>query len=518
MSNTDKKNEIYSQDISYRLFESLDVNLKGYIYKKDLVNCLDNAGLLKEDPRLKSLRESLKSYTDSQEIDFYNFEKIINNNFDLITKSLKKDLMIPDFKCFCEEIEVIYKDLLSLKDGKVADYIPQLEKVDHDAFAISVCTVDGQQFSIGDSNISFTAQSTCKPINYCMALKESGSQKVHEFIGREPSGHGFNELALNKNHKPHNPMINAGAIIACALIGSETSNANRFELVLDSWKELTGSSKIGFDNSVYLSERETSDRNYALGYFMKEQGAFPKNANLKDVLNFYFQCCSIELDVKSQAKAAATLANSGTSPFSNKEVFSKDIVKNCLSLMFSCGMYDYSGEFAFSVGLPGKSGVSGSLMLVIPNVMGISIYSPRLDSLGNSVRGIAFCKRLVAEYNFHNFDNILTPGDKKDPRKRQYIDVLDQVGDLCDAAVDGNLEEIKILNVNHIPLDGRDKDGRGALHMAVAEGNLHIVQYLIEHGVNLNAKDLKGDTPLSEAKKKKNKPMIDLLEKYGAKE
>ena len=512
-----KPDQYYHQELSHRLFESLDLSSKGFIYKKDLIGTLESVGLLKDDPRLKSLRSALKSYTDSQEINFTDFKKLFKLNQDLIEKALKKDLMIPDFKCFCEEIENIYKDLLLLKDGKVADYIPQLQKVDPDLFAISICTVDGQQYHIGDYEKTFSAQSTCKPINYCMALKENGENKVHQYIGREPSGHGFNELTLNADHRPHNPMINAGAIISCALIGAENSNASRFESVLDCWRDLTAGSKIGFDNSVYLSERETSDRNYALGYFMKEQGAFPKNAELKDVLSFYFQCCSVELDVCSQAKAAATLANSGTSPWSQKQVFSADIVKNCLSLMFSCGMYDYSGEFAFSVGLPAKSGVSGSLMLVVPNVMGISIYSPRLDKLGNSVRGVAFCKRLVAEYNFHNFDNVLSSGEKKDPRKPKYIDVIDQVTELCTAAGDGNLEEIKVLNVNHIPLDGRDKQGRGALHMAVAEENINIVQYLIEHGVNLSAKDMSGSTPLSEAKRIGNKELIEMLEKYGAK-
>ena len=331
--NIDPQNKGYHQEISHRLFESLDYNLTGFIYKKDLIKSLENIGLLKDDPRLKSLRGALKGYGDSQKIDFTSFKELLKFNYSLIEKALKKDLMIPDFKCFCKDIKNIYNDLLSLKDGKVADYIPQLKKVDPDLFAISICTVDGQQYHIGDHKKTFSAQSTCKPINYCMALKENGEEKVHQYIGREPSGHGFNELTLNVDHRPHNPMINSGAIISCALIGSGDSNSSKFESVLDCWSDLTGGSKVGFDNSVYLSERETSDRNYALGYFMKEQGAFPEGSKLKDILNFYFQCCSVELDVKAQAKAAATLANSGTSPWSNKQVFSADIVKNCLSLI-----------------------------------------------------------------------------------------------------------------------------------------------------------------------------------------
>ena len=240
---------------------------------------------------------------------------------------------------------------------------------------------------------------------------------MHEYIGREPSGHGFNEITLNSENKPHNPMINAGAIMACSLIKPDLSSASRFYYVLDGWQRLAGGKSLSFSNSVFLSERDTSNRNFALGYFMKDQGGFPEGVNLEKILNFYFQCCSIEVDSRAQASVAATLANSGICPLTEDKVFSADVVKNCLSLMFSCGMYDYSGEFAFKVGLPAKSGVSGSLMLVIPNVMGICIYSPRLDKLGNSVRGIEFCKRLIKNYNFHNFDDLLNSSQKKDPRK-----------------------------------------------------------------------------------------------------
>ena len=177
-----KKSKYYNDDISHRLFESLDIDLTGYIYKKDLILAIESAGLVKDDPRLKSLIDNLNSYTDSQKIKIDDFKKLISNQFELIEKAIKKDLMIPDFKKFCEEIDIIFNDLLSLKDGDVANYIPQLEKVDHDAFAISICTVDGQQYNIGDYEINFSAQSTCKPINYCMALQENGRKKVHDLL------------------------------------------------------------------------------------------------------------------------------------------------------------------------------------------------------------------------------------------------------------------------------------------------------------------------------------------------
>ena len=238
-----------------------------------------------------------------------------------------------------------------------------------------------------------------------MALEEIG-YAVHNFVGREPSGKTFNEITLNSKGLPHNPMINAGAIMCCSLIKQNSDPADRFDYVLERWRDAAGGMRVGFNNAVYLSERQTADRNFALGYFMREKNAFPEKVDLLETLEFYFQCCSIELTASSLAAVASTLANGGMCPLTGRQVFQPDYVKHCLSLMSSCGMYDFSGEFAFSVGLPAKSGISGVVMVVIPNVMGLSIWSPRLDNLGNSVRGVEFCKRLVDNFRFHTFDSM----------------------------------------------------------------------------------------------------------------
>jgi glutaminase len=288
----------------------------------------------------------------------------------------------------------------------VADYIPQLKRVDPEKFGIAVCTVDGQRYSVGDTNDLFCVQSMCKPINYSLALEEHGVAAVHRHVGREPSGRGFNELSLTDDGLPHNPMINSGAIMTTSLLRSGDELADRFDHVAATWRSLSGSNRVGFNNSVYLSERRTADRNFALGYFMRERGAFPDGTDLVETLEFYFQCCSIELDAQGMGVVAATFANAGINPLTNEPVFKPSTVRHCLSLMSSCGMYDYSGEFAFTIGLPAKSGVSGGLMLVVPGVMGVCIWSPRLDALGNSVRGVAFCKELVTQYNFHVFDSL----------------------------------------------------------------------------------------------------------------
>lgn len=326
--------------------------------------------------------------------------------------------VIADFDAFGRELRDIFDRTRVLEDGAVATYIPQLARVPPASYGAAACTIDGMRWAAGDSAVDFTAQSCMKPINYCIAAEEVGIARIHEVVGREPSGRGFNELTLNKENRPHNPMINAGAIATCSLIRRDVPVADRFDHVMEQWRRAAGGEKLGFSNAVYLSEREKGDRNFALGYFMKEKRVFPEDTDLLQTLEFYFQCCSIETTCEKMAVVAATLANGGICPLTKERVFRFDTVRACLSLMYSCGMYDFSGEFAFTVGLPAKSGVAGGLMVVVPNVLGLCIWSPRLDALGNSVRGLAFCNELVARYNFHNYDDLVNSLEtKRDPRR-----------------------------------------------------------------------------------------------------
>lgn len=299
-------------------------------------------------------------------------------------------LIIPDFVQFKYDIVEIYKRLKDVQDenASVADYIPQLAVVDPNLFAISICTVDGQLLNVGDSDHLACIQSCSKPISYLMAVQENGFNKVHNHIGREPSGVSFNDLSLqnypseeNKKRRiPHNPMINAGAIMSSSLIKNKKSMADRFAHVMEIWESLC-CTPVGFSNSVYLSEKDTADRNWCLGFMMQEFDSFPKDgAPLQDNLEFYFQQCSIEASCSQMSIMAATLANGGENPFTNNKIFEPFHVRNCLSLMLSCGMYDYSGEWCFSIGLPSKSGVAGFVWTVLPNKLGICTFSPPLDS------------------------------------------------------------------------------------------------------------------------------------------
>lgn len=514
-----KSSDLDSVDIEYkRLFDSFKHNVNNHIERVELLAKLRDCGILSDDPRYQATIKSLDGLNVNGAINFEQFKQLVGKNGSVLKKVIRGNMAIPDFADFQHDLEEIFKKVKVNKSGEVASYIPQLGRVNPQHFAVSVCTVDGQRFSLGDAQTDFCLQSVSKPISYCLALEEHGEEKVHDHVGREPSGRGFNELTLNNEGLPHNPLINSGAIMSCSLIKPKQALADRFEYVSRTWQRLAGNGRIGFNNPVYLSERETADRNFALGYFMREKKAFPEGTDLVEALEFYFQCCSIEVNADELAIVAASLANGGVCPTTGDGVFQPQTVQNCLSLMSSCGMYDFSGEFAFSIGLPAKSGVSGGILVVIPQVMGIAIWSPRLDALGNSVRGLEFCRELVRKFNFHLYDSLThEQNNKRDPRLKKKQTQIEGVVNLCWAASQGDVNEVQKLAAQGVDLNAADYDGRTALHLAASEGQTEIVNYLIAKGVNLEPIDRWGGTPLSDAKRGGHQAISEVLQLgYGS--
>lgn len=298
----------------------------------------------------------------------------------------------------------IYEQTAEIKTGQVASYIPQLARIDPNQYGVAVCFLNGQEAAWGQSEIDFCLQSVCKPINYALALEELGEEKVHQHVGFEPSGSAFNALTLNQQGLPHNPLINSGGIMCASLIQSQAALSDRFAAINQSWQALCGGISPGFDNAVYQSERAHADRNYALAHFMREQGAFAANTSLEDTLELYFQACSITVKASQLARVGATLASGGQCVFSKEQLISPRNLRHVLTVMAMCGMYDYSGEFAFRIGVPAKSGVSGALLIVVPGLMGLAIWSPPLDHYGNSVRGVSFCQELVKNLPLHVYE------------------------------------------------------------------------------------------------------------------
>ncbi len=392
--------------------------VKNLMHKEIVIERLAEAGIHHQDQRLHSLHQYLDTIDAKQSLSLSEISERVPESRDLLHKALRGDLVIPRFAEFRSMVEELFGRSKTVRGGQVADYIPALKQVNPELYGLSICTIDGQQLNLGDARARFCIQSASKPALYCAVLDLLGQDLVHRYIGWEPSGRSFNELALNQQSKPHNPMINAGAIMSASLLMPDAPTSERFDYLLKLLAGFFGNRRPGFNNSVYLSERETANRNYALAYYMKEVEAFPQNTDIDAALDLYFSACSVEATAQQMALQAATLANSGVCPLTGKRIVKETTAKNCLSMMYSCGMYDYSGEFAFSVGMPAKSGVSGVIMAVIPNLLGISVYSPRIDAMGNSVRGVDFMKQLVETFNFHNYDS-LTRSHKIDPRVSQ---------------------------------------------------------------------------------------------------
>uniref|UniRef100_A0A8D3BXW8 glutaminase n=1 Tax=Scophthalmus maximus TaxID=52904 RepID=A0A8D3BXW8_SCOMX len=475
-------------------------------------SALRKTGLLTSDPRLRDCVQQMRQHSRDSVgpvmMDKKLFRRCVANNIMLLTKAFKKKFIIPNFDEFTQQINRMYDSAQQQEGGQVADYIPQLAKFSADLWGVSLCTIDGQRYSVGDTKVPFCLQSCVKPLEYAIAVHELGSEHVHHFVGKEPSGFKFNKLSLNEEDKPHNPMVNAGAIVISSLIKVKPYGSSFV-------KTMAGAEYVGFSNATFQSERETGDRNYAIGYYLKEKKCFPDNADMTAALDFYFQLCSIEVTCESGSVMAATLANGGICPITDERVLSAEAVRNTLSLMHSCGMYDFSGQFAFHVGLPAKSGVSGAVLLVVPNVMGMMCWSPSLDRLGNSVRGIHFCQDLVSYFNFHNYDNLRHFTKKHDPRRSSDDDPNKLVVKLMFAAYSGDTSSLRRFALSAMNMEQRDYDSRTALHVAAAEGHVEAVIFLTEIcKVNPHMKDRWGNTPLDDAMQFGHDVVVSVLQEY----
>jgi glutaminase len=300
-----------------------------------------------------------------------------------------------------EILDSVYEKYRNVDDGDVATYIPELSKADPKHFGICMATVNGHVFRAGDWDQEFTIQSMCKPFAFQMALEQDGLQKTLKHVGVEPSGDAFNSIELDaKTSRPFNPMINAGAIAISSLIKKIPVDVG-VEAFVRRMSDAAGRA-LRIDDAVLQSETLTGNRNRAIAYLMRNFGIIDEHVN--EALHQYFSQCSLLVNCQDMATMAATLANMGTNPFTGKEVFDFQYIRYVLTVMFTCGLYDYAGGWAFEVGLPAKSGVSGGIFGVVNRQLGISVYSPKLDAQGNSVRGMLACRELASHFGLHAFE------------------------------------------------------------------------------------------------------------------
>lgn len=295
----------------------------------------------------------------------------------------------------------LYERHLSDRGGTLASYIPELATVESDRFGIAFATTDGFVYEVGDAAAQFTIQSISKPIVYGLALQDHGQEEMLRRIGVEPSGDAFNSINFDEQHnRPFNPMINSGAIAICAsIIGS--GHQERYARILDMFRRFTGRS-LAIDEAVYRSEARTGNRNRAIAYLELNAGMI--GGDVDEHLDLYFRQCSLLVTPRDLAVIGATLANGGLNPVTGERALDAEYVRSVLSVMNSCGMYDYAGGWQFDIGLPAKSGVGGGITAVVPGHLGIGVFSPRVDAVGNSVRGVKVCEDISRYFRLHLFE------------------------------------------------------------------------------------------------------------------
>jgi glutaminase len=270
--------------------------------------------------------------------------------------------------------------------GRVADYIPALAKVDPSHFGIALATCDGAVAQAGEADMPFSIQSVSKVFVLTMALERVGD-RLWERVGREPSGSPFNSIVQLEREQgvPRNPLINAGALVTTDALLDQGDPRACFEGVLAFLRRVSGDEAVTYDEEVARSEAETGFRNTSLANFVRAFGNM--HSSIADVLDVYFHQCSITMSCRQLARAGLYLANAGVDPLTGETVTHEARVRRINALMMTCGHYDASGEFAFRVGLPGKSGVGGGILAVAPRRGAIAVWSPGLNAAGNSLVG-----------------------------------------------------------------------------------------------------------------------------------
>lgn len=508
--------QIQKMDVVERIFNALDTESRGFIVKKALLQALHDRGILQDDVRIRQTVEGLKKYGEKDRLTPGIFRTLVGPHITLIEKTLTGGLVIPDFKNFASFITNIYNRTLQNTSGNVSNDIPELASVDPENYALSVCTIDGQRFNVGNHTTPYLARSTANVFNYCLALQELGEKSVHERVGRTTKERGFDYLMLNQEGLPHNPLTGPGALMIGSMVGANMKSEARLSLVKKKWGSLAGGMSPGYSKRAFASEKRIADSDRALAYYMVQKGLFKKGADIDQHLEFLWSCSALETTTEAQAIMAATLANAGVCPTNEQEVLSPSTARNCLAVMLMAGMKDYSSEYAFSVGLPAASGSSGVVLICIPDVMGIAVWSPRIDRNGNSRKGIDFSHKLVERFNFHNFDSAIKNINKIDPRLKKNETKMKGVMAITSAASIGDLDELQRLYSAGADLNEGEYDKRTGLHLAASEGHLEAVKFLVAKGVDINPKDRWGGTPLADAKRGNFKHVVAFLKKFQA--
>jgi glutaminase len=308
-----------------------------------------------------------------------------------------------------ERLKELYRRHLPVDEETVVSYYdaargyygPDSAGDERDRFAISLVSTDGAVHDAGDHEVRFPLQSLSKVFVYGLALSDRGRERVMKRVGVEPSGDAFNSIVFDeRHHRPYNPMVNAGALVTSDLVRG-THPDEKLDRILASLRLYAGNDDLEVDQRTFRAEMRTADRNRATAYLMRSQGML--EGDVEAILALYLQQCSVLVTSRDLAVMAATLANGCMNPVTGHRVLPRERVRDVLSVLHTCGMYDAAGQWAYDVGVPAKSGVSGGILAVVPGKGGIGVYSPGLDAYGNSVRGIRVCREMSERLGLHVF-------------------------------------------------------------------------------------------------------------------
>jgi glutaminase len=297
----------------------------------------------------------------------------------------------------------------SLEEGCVASYYasgrgyyePGGAGAERDQFAIAFATRSEDVHVAGDCDVPFALQSLAKVFVYGLALEDHGREHVLEHVGVEPSGDAFNSIDFDeRQQRPHNPMVNAGALVTADLVRGANIE-EKLERVLATLRVYAGNDGLSVDARIFELEMRSADRNRAIAYLMRSQQMLA--GDVEAILGLYLRQCSVMVTCRDLAVMAATLANGGVNPLTGRRALRHSLVRDVLSVMHTCGMYDAAGQWAYDIGVPAKSGVSGGILAVIPEKLGIGVFSPGLDDYGNSARGVRVCRDVSERLGLHIF-------------------------------------------------------------------------------------------------------------------
>src|SRR3954468_15520017 len=335
-------------------------------------------------------------------------------------------------KRIAQRLNELYERHLIVEEGSVTRYYasgreyygPELAGDERDRFAIALASPDGDVYTVGHDDVTFALQSMSKVFVYALALHDHGRDHVLEHVGVEPSGDAFNLIVSDKRHRrPFNPMVNAGALVTTDLVRGKDPE-DKLKRILGALRAYAGNPSLEVDWDVFERELRTADRNRATAYLMRSNGML--SGDVEAILALYLQQCSVKVTCRNLAVMAATLANGFVNPLTGEQVLARELVRDVLSVMHTCGMYDAAGQWAFDVGVPAKSGVSGGILAAIPGKMGIGVYSPGLDYHGNSIRGVRVCEEVSRRLGLHVFategeDAMLAAGTPQASSKRDEV-------------------------------------------------------------------------------------------------